>query len=40
VWRLEDVIANTKTTAMFIEPWDKAVATHEGEKVNCLSRIW
>ena len=40
VRRLGAVVQCMEMTVMFLEPWDKMVATFEGEILNCLSRIW
>ena len=40
VRRLGAVVQRMEMTVMFLEPWDKMVATFEGERLNCLSRMW
>ena len=40
VSRLGEVVEKNEVTVMFVEPWDATVATYEGQKLSCLSRMW
>ena len=40
VTRLGQMVQECGRTVMFLEPWDKMIATVPGERVNCLSRAW